>query len=215
MGTLPKTDNKIAIFASGNGSNAEALLTYAKSNDILDHIVTIVTDNPEAKVIQRASAFQIPVEVIPIRRVQFDTFKAAKREQEQQVLTYLKSLSVNWIVLAGYMRIFSPNFLQEFLNREKNIYQVVNIHPSMLPLFPGKDGYGDAFKANVATSGVTVHFVDDGIDTGPIIHQEAFTRNADDTLESFKARGLALEHEIYPKILHKIVNGTLLQEVKL
>jgi phosphoribosylglycinamide formyltransferase-1 len=87
--------------------------------------------------------------------------------------------------------------------------RVVNIHPSLLPSFPGKNGYGDAFDYGVKVSGVTVHFVDDGIDTGPILLQESFVRDSNDTLESFKTKGLELEHLIYPKALDMIMNDQI------
>lgn len=214
VGTLPKIQNKIAILASGSGSNAQAIMEYASKHGFLESINAIVTDNPQAKVIERAKAYNINCYIFPIERDKHESFAAAKLSQEHQIIEFCQNNTINWIVLAGYMRILSPNFLEFFYNSKYGINQVINIHPSLLPNFPGKDGYGDAFKANIEKSGISIHYVDQGVDTGPIIAQESFVRLPEDTLESFKLRGLALEHLIYPTIVEKIVKNKLLDEVR-
>jgi phosphoribosylglycinamide formyltransferase-1 len=99
------------------------------------------------------------------------------------------------------MQIQSPAFIAAYPKR------IVNIHPSLLPAFPGRDGYGDAFRANVPVSGVTLHYVDEGIDTGPVIAQKTFERLADDTLETFRARGMEKEYEIYREFIDDLARS--------
>ena len=180
-----------AILASGNGSNAENILQYAAQFPKKIKIPLVITDNKNAGVIMRARALGVPCAV-----VEREGNRAA---QEEKIIALLKSHSVDWIFLAGYMAILSPVFVDQWRGR------IVNIHPSLLPQFPGRDGYGDAFRANVATSGVTLHFVDEGIDTGPVILQKEFSRSPEDTLESFRARGMALEYQLYREFINNLI----------
>ncbi|HEY9791086.1 MAG TPA: formyltransferase family protein, partial [Candidatus Obscuribacterales bacterium] len=108
--------------------------------------------------------------------------------------------------LAGYMRVLTPAFLQQFRHAD-GYFNVINIHPSLLPAFPGAHGYEDAFNYGVKISGVTIHLVDEHVDHGPILAQAAFERYDDDTLETFKARGLELEHKLYPAVLQEIARN--------
>lgn len=165
-------------------------------------IALIITDQPQAGVIQRAAAAGIDCIVVP------RASGMTKDAHEAELFATLKQRGADWLFLAGYMRILSANFLAGFYDAVLGLNRVVNIHPSMLPAFPGKDGYGDAFKANVATSGVTLHFVDDGVDTGPVILQRAFDRLPADTLDAFRARGLAHEYDIYRTFLNHLAAGT-------
>jgi phosphoribosylglycinamide formyltransferase-1 len=105
--------------------------------------------------------------------------------------------------LAGFMRLLGPHFLKTYHKK------IVNIHPSLLPLFPGVDGYGDAFKAEVTESGCTIHFVDEGIDTGDIIAQTKFPKIRGETFEEFKERGLAIENNFYPEVIEKLLKGLI------
>jgi folate-dependent phosphoribosylglycinamide formyltransferase PurN len=118
-------------------------------------------------------------------------------------LQELAEYQIDYVVLCGYMRILSPLFLQPFKDPQ-GFYRVINIHPSYLPSFPGADAYGDAFAAGVTESGITIHLVDEQVDHGPILAQEKFVRLPEDTLETFKARGLAVEHRLYPATLQNI-----------
>jgi formyltetrahydrofolate-dependent phosphoribosylglycinamide formyltransferase len=120
----------------------------------------------------------------------------------------LNKHTFDYIVLAGYMRVLSPAFLKHYRD-ENGFFRVINIHPSMLPAFPGKNAYEDAFAAGATESGITVHLVDEEVDHGPILAQRAFPRLTDDTLETFKARGLALEHELFPQVLQKLAKNGL------
>jgi len=103
------------------------------------------------------------------------------------------------IVLAGYMRLIGSTLLEPYRNR------IINIHPSLLPAFPGRTSIADAYYANVTESGVTIHYIDEGIDTGPIIYQEVVAKKPDDTLETFESRIHSVEHAIYPTVLEKII----------
>ena len=186
---------RVAVFASGNGSNAEVLLKASKSLSNLE-ISLIMTDQPEAKVIQRAQAFNCSAKTIPFNR----THKSYA-EDKKKLIELLNDYQIDWIFLAGYMRILSPEFVAKYPSR------IVNIHPSLLPKFPGPRGYEDAFNSDETHSGVTIHFVDDGVDTGEILLQEQFPRLSNDSLESFKQRGLMLEHELYPRVLTSLNNN--------
>lgn len=200
--TLQNNNINIAIFASGSGSNAQALIE--KAHLLGKQISCLITDQIAAGVIQKAQQLDTPVYVIPFTRSKDHSYPEDKKLHEKKILDILKERKVNWIFLAGYMRILSQSFLQEFYNNQTHKYNVINIHPSLLPAFPGKQAYKDAYETNVKESGITVHFVDDGIDTGPIIAQEKFSRKESDSLEDFSSRGLALEHKLYPHILEQL-----------
>lgn len=184
-----------AILASGNGSNAENILRHARRYKDKLSIPFVICNKAGAGVIERAHKMQVPCEVI-VR-------DGAKEAYEQKIIATLRKNSVEWVLLAGYMAILSPAFIAAYRNK------IINIHPSLLPQFPGKDGYGDAFRAKVPVSGVTLHYVDEGVDTGPVIAQKTFPREAGDTLETFRARGMALEHEIYREFIDNLAEGKL------
>ena len=180
---------RFAIFASGVGSNATNLISFARENADKLSVAVLIADREDAPVITSAKNLGVPVEVIP--------FTGNKKIHEEKILTTLKKYNISWVALAGYMRILSRDFLTNFYDKESGKNRVLNIHPSLLPNFPGKDGYGDAFKSGVPVSGVTVHFVDCGIDAGPILLQRSFERYPSDTLEDFISRGKKIEHDIY------------------
>jgi phosphoribosylglycinamide formyltransferase-1 len=194
---------RVVILASGSGTNAENLIRYQKEKEHFE-VCAVVTDRAEAGVIAKAKDLGVHCEVITPNK-DIKDLSARKSEHEGRLLFHLQSLNVDWILLAGYMRIFTADFLSHWNSEDNDINRVVNIHPSMLPLFPGKDGYGDAFKAGVKESGITIHFVDSGVDTGPILMQESFERQEGDTLETFKARGMQVEYELYRKAIDHIV----------
>lgn len=185
----------IAILASGNGTNAENIMRHAQKHADKLKIATVICNKAGAHVIERAKNCGVPCEVI-LRT-------GEKAAHEEAVLATLRKHNVEWVLLAGYMAILSPAFIAAYRGR------IVNIHPSLLPQFPGKDGYGDAFAANVPQSGVTLHYVDEGVDTGPIIAQKTFPREAGDTLDNFRARGFELEYQIYREFLDNLAEGTL------
>jgi phosphoribosylamine--glycine ligase len=187
---------RVIIFASGDGSNAETLIRYFQDHPIVS-IVGVMTDQENAGVIARCRKLNTQIQLI--------AFNGKKTEHEQQILQLLKSWSIDWIVLAGYMRLLSKNFIQEYFDHSLNQTRIINIHPSLLPRFPGKNAYQQAFESGDQVSGITIHYVDAGMDTGKVIVQKSFVRNGNDTFEDFKTRGLSLEHQLYPVYVEKVV----------
>lgn len=187
---------KLAILASGSGSNAEAIMKWAEDSTLAE-VVCVGSDKRKAFVHERARKYNVPsfavVKKLGEERTSFD----------KRLIARLENYRPDWIVLAGYMKLLTPNFLEHFPGR------VINIHPSLLPAFPGKDGYGEAFQAGIEVSGCTIHYVDEGMDTGTIIAQTTFPRFSEDTLEEFKKRGLAVENEFYPQVLEKLIKDSL------
>jgi phosphoribosylamine--glycine ligase len=185
----------VALFASGNGSNVLNLLEKFKDDQRIKFSCLIV-DREDAGIIEKAKN-KLPIYVIAAQ-------KGMRRTHEREILKVLSKHEVNWVILAGYMRILSQKFLEQFYDESLKANKVINIHPSMLPHFPGKTAYEDAYAANVRTSGVTIHFVDSGIDTGPILLQQEFPRV--EGFENFKAKGMALEYELYPKAILNLLD---------
>lgn len=190
------TKIKIAILASGSGSNAEAIMNWAGASDIAE-VVCVLSDKKSALVLERAANVGVPT--LLVRKKKSET----REEFDQKMIMRLADYNPDWIVLAGFMKLLTPHFLDVFKNK------VVNIHPSLLPLFPGTDGYGEAFRMGVRESGCTIHLVDEGMDTGKIIDQRKFDLISGESLEEFKARGLKIENEFYPIVLEKLFKGLL------
>ena len=182
---------KIAVFASGSGSNFQAIQEAIERGDLQASIELVVTDKPGAFVVTRANNFGIEVlELAP------KTFES-KAAYEEAIVAALRVKEVEWIVLAGYMRLVSDVLLSAYPNR------IVNIHPSLLPSFPGKDAIGQAMEHGVKVTGVTVHYVDAGMDTGPIIAQAA-VEVVDGDHTATEERIHQVEHELYPKTLNSL-----------
>lgn len=182
---------KIAVFASGSGSNFAALEKACYVGTVPADIVLLVTDRPDAFAVERARQAGIPVAAF--RPSDFDS----KQAYEEAVLAKLREAGVEWLILAGYMRLISPVLLEAFPER------IVNIHPSLLPSFPGKDAIGQALAAGVKVTGVTVHLVDEGMDTGPILAQQAVEVVEGDLKQTEKAVH-AVEHELYARTLKEL-----------
>lgn len=184
---------KIAVFASGSGSNFQAIVDAVEAGELQADIELLVCDKPGAKVIDRARHFGIPTySFLP------KTF-ASKADFEKEIVAELQSYGVEFIVLAGYMRLVGEVLLKAYEGR------IINIHPSYLPAFPGKNAVGQALKANVAETGVTVHYVDSGMDTGPIIEQVRIPVLPGDTEETLQQRIQKAEHQLYPVIINKLL----------
>jgi phosphoribosylglycinamide formyltransferase-1 len=186
---------RLAVFASGSGSNFQAIVDSIKSGDLQAKTALLVCDKLEAKVIERAKKEGIPT--FSFSPKSYET----KKHYEEAVLQQLKNHRIDWIILAGYMRIVGTTLLQAYEGR------IVNIHPSLLPAFPGKDAIGQAFTARVKVTGATVHFVDEGMDTGPIIDQEVVRIEKDETHESLQAKIQRVEHALYPRTIQALVSG--------
>ena len=183
----------IAVFCSGNGSNFEALVKNNRKGKFPGSIELMVTDNADAFAVLRAQRLQIPVLFV-------DPKNYNNREDYEKVLVReLRRFSIDWILLAGFMRILSPYFVKKFRNR------ILNIHPSLLPAFKGAHAIKDAFEYGVKVTGVTVHFVDEGIDSGPIILQGAVSIENNDTLSTLEAKIHKLEHKIYSQAVNIVL----------
>jgi len=182
---------KFAIFASGSGSNFQVIYDAVKAGRLVANAVLVVTDKPGAFVEERAK--KAGVETLAIKQTSF----SSKEAYEQEILKKLQELKVEWIVLAGYMRLIGNVLLEAYPNR------IINIHPSLLPAFPGKDAIGQAMDHGVKITGVTVHYVDAGMDTGPILAQQA-VEVVDGDREKTEERIHAVEHELYTKTLQKL-----------
>jgi phosphoribosylglycinamide formyltransferase-1 len=194
---------KIAVFASGSGSNFQALIDVVQSGQLDAEISLLVCDKPGAYAIERARAAKIPSFVFTAKDY------PSKEHYEEEILTQLKKSGVEFIVLAGYMRLIGSKLLAEFKGR------IVNIHPSLLPAFPGKDAVGQALAAKVKWSGVTIHFVDEGMDTGPIIIQERVRLDEGETRESLQQKIQQREHKLYPSVLQMLLTqGDVVNDTK-
>lgn len=186
----------IAVLASGRGSNLEAILEAIAQGKLDAKVQLVLVNVPTAGAIDIATRYGVATAVVPNAGL-------SRNEHEEKVIAELKKHQLDFIVLAGYMRVLSPNLLAHFKD-SRGFFKVINIHPSLLPSFPGIRGYEEAFEYGVKTAGVTVHLVDEKVDHGPILAQATFARSEDDTLESFKARGLRIEHDLYPQVLQTI-----------
>ncbi|RYG73138.1 phosphoribosylglycinamide formyltransferase [Lentibacillus lipolyticus] len=181
---------RAAVFASGTGSNFQAIMD---ATDLPVDVVLLVCDRSDAVVIDKAKQYGIETYVLEPKRF------SAKEAYEQMVLEKLRELGITWLFLAGYMRIVGTVLLTSYRDR------IINIHPSLLPDFPGKDAIGQAYRAAVGTTGVTVHYVDEGIDTGPIIAQQEVVVKPDDTLETLTNRVHQAEHHLYPAVIRQLL----------
>ncbi|MDQ0484855.1 phosphoribosylglycinamide formyltransferase [Guptibacillus hwajinpoensis] len=188
---------KLAVFASGSGSNFEAIASAIENGELDASISLVVCDRPGAKVEKRAEAFGIPVLSF------YPKSYESKADFETFILQQLNEAGVEWIMLAGYMRLIGPTLLQGFEGR------IVNIHPSLLPSFPGKDAIGQAFEAGVKLTGVTVHFVDEGMDTGKIIEQDYVRIDENDTKENLGRKIQAVEHVLYPAVIRSLLQENI------
>ncbi|TGM56937.1 phosphoribosylglycinamide formyltransferase [Leptospira vanthielii] len=178
---------KRAVFlASGRGSNFTASVEYIRKKKLKLDLVALVTDNPDAKALGIAKSFGIPTKVIP-----YATY-VQKTDYHKDLLLQVESLDPDLIVACGYMRILKPEFVRRFRN------QIINVHPSLLPAFPGLDSQKQALDYGVKVAGCTVHFVEEGVDTGPIILQKAIAIAPEWTEKELSLAILAEEHKILP-----------------
>lgn len=183
---------KIAVFASGNGSNFENLVLKMKDGLLKGDIVFLIVDKKNAFALERAK--KLGIEAIFIDPKSF----SSKEEHEKEIVSNLKERDIKFIALAGYMRIIGETLLKEYEGR------IVNIHPSYLPELKGKDSIKRAFEAKKDFTGVTVHFVDGGVDTGKVIYQEKIVIDKKWSLEELEEKVHEIEHKIYPKALNLI-----------
>ena len=184
---------RIAIFASGSGSNAQKIMEHFKRSSEAE-VVLILTNNPQAYVLQRADNFEVPSHI----------FTRDEFYKSDDVIKLLKNLQVDLIVLAGFLWLVPVSLLKAFPNK------IINLHPALLPKYGGAGMYGDhVHKAVLANneeeSGITIHFVDENFDEGEIIHQSRFKIEPGDNLEMIKFKGQQLEHQHFPKVVENLL----------
>jgi len=188
---------KIAVLASGRGSNFEAIAKAVKFGKIKAEISALVVDRRNAGAIERAETFGINWIFVDPKGF------PSREDYDRKLISILEKLEVNLVCLAGYMRIVTPPFVDAFKNR------IMNIHPALLPSFQGLNVHQRAIEYGVKVSGATVHFVDYGTDTGPVIVQAVVPVSPDDDPESLAAKVLKFEHRIYPQAVKWFVEGRI------
>lgn len=180
---------QIAVLVSGRGTNLQAIIEAIKGGRIDGDIKLVISDNPEAYALKRAKNNQITTKIIHYKKF------TNKTEYEKKIIKHLRSYNIDLVVLAGYMRLLSEGFIKAYRHR------IINIHPALLPAFPGLHAQKQALDYGVKISGCTVHFVDEGMDTGPIILQKAVKVKQSDTEETLSKRILRYEHQILPEAI--------------
>ena len=191
---------RFAVFASDRGSNLKAIIEAIREEKIEAELSLVVSDNVDAEALKIA-------ERAGIESLSFNPKDYNKKEEyEYFIIKSLRKREIEFIVLAGFMRILSPYFISEYRGK------ILNIHPALLPSFPGEHGVRDALKAGVDKTGVTVHFVDEGVDSGPIIVQDIEPIKDGDTEASLLKRLHSIEHRLYPEVINLFVQGKILIE---
>lgn len=195
---------RIAVFASGEGTNFQAMVdAWQKGYFGATEATTIellVSDKPQAPVVQRA--IQAGVDTYVFRPKEY----SSREQYEIEIVAELERRGIDLIVLAGYMRLLTPTIVNPYMGR------MINVHPSLLPAFPGKDALGQALAYGVKLTGITVHFVDDGMDTGPIVAQQAIEVQPHDTAETLAERIHEIERKLYPQVVAQIAQGKVTLE---
>ena len=188
---------KFAVFVSGNGSNLQAIIDAVTSGSIKAELALVFSDRRKAYALKRATAAGI--KTLCLVRKDY----ATPQSYERDIVISLKEEGIDFIVLAGFMKVLSSFFIKAYPN------QILNVHPSLLPAFKGARGIKDSFTYGTKVAGVTIHFVDDMLDHGPIILQQAFRVDKKETLKSLEARIHKVEHQVFPKAIALFVDGRL------
>lgn len=185
---------RVGVLISGRGSNLQALIDAQRAGQLGGEIVVVISNVETAFGLERARQAGIPAV--------FHDHRGKKREDyDAELIAILRRHEVNLVCLAGFMRLLSPRFIQAFIGR------ILNIHPALLPAFPGLDAQRQAFDYGVKVSGATVHLVDEGLDSGPIVMQEAVAVLDSDDAEALAHRILEVEHKIYPRAVRILLSG--------
>ena len=190
----------IGVLASGRGTNLQAIIEAIEEGEIEGRINIVISDNRDAFALKRAKQNNIETQY-----VDFKSFKN-REDYDKEIIKALEEKKIDLVVLAGYMRILSPFFINAYKNK------IMNIHPALLPSFPGLHAQRQAVEYGAKVSGCTVHFVDEGVDSGPIVLQKSVEVNDDDTEELLAERILKEEHQIYPKAIQLFSEGRLMIE---
>lgn len=184
---------RVAIFASGNGTNFEVLTNHFQKGDIPGKLALLFCNHPDAPVMERAKRLGVPAESFTVKSC------GGKEEYEKQVLKLLQKYQIDFIILAGYLRVVGPIILDHYDHR------IVNLHPAWLPEYPGLHSIERAFNDHKKQTGVTVHYIDSGLDSGPIIAQRHVPILADDTVDTLEARVHETEHQLYPEAVKQVL----------
>lgn len=188
------TNPRLVVFCSGNGSNFQAILDAVQKKKLKAEVALMICDNPKAFALRRAAKSNVPVFLISPK-----IFKDRK-DYEKLIVRVLKNQNIGVVVLAGFMRIFTPYFTQAYKNK------ILNIHPSFLPAFKGAHAIRDAFEAKVKETGVTVHLVTKDVDAGPVLAQKKVKISKNDTLASLESKIHKVEHQLYPAAIQKFLS---------
>lgn len=196
---------RIGVLASGSGSNLQALLDATREGRIDGSVAVVIANVPEARALERARVAGVPAELLPSKGV------ADRAAYDREIVTRLQAHRVDLVCLAGWMRLVTPSFLESFGpgDATHGCPRVMNVHPALLPSFPGLHAQRQALAYGVRFSGCTVHFVDAGTDTGPIIVQAAVPLLPGDDEASLSARILVEEHRVYPLAVQWFAEGRL------
>jgi len=200
---------RIAIFISGGGTNMEAIVKACKEGRVPAEPVVVVSNNPDAYGLVRADNLGVPSIVVDHREFE------DRVEHEKEVVRRLEAFApIDLVCLAGYMRVVTPYLLDHFYNKKLGLPGVINIHPADTRAYQGTHGYEFALglipnSERLDRTWITVHFVDPGVDTGPVIKQEPVDVHPDDTLDTLRERGLKVEHRIYPEVVRLYVEGKI------
>ena len=188
---------RLAVLASGFGSNLQAIIDQAQNLNINGEIVLVFSNNENAYALERAKKHGI-------KSASFNPGQFESRQQyDKELLALLKNEKIDLIVMAGYLLLVGQEIIREFSNR------IINIHPALLPSFKGIHGIKDAFDYGVKVTGVTVHFVEEELDAGPVISQETVIITEDDTIQTLEEKIHKIEHKIYPLAVKYFCNGRL------
>lgn len=184
---------KVAILASGNGTNFEVLARHFQEGDMPGELALLFCNHPDAPVMKRAARLNVPAECFTVKSC------GGKQEYEEKLLKLLKTYQIDFIVLAGYLRVVGPTILDHY------DHKIINLHPAWLPEYPGLHSIERAFNDHRKQTGVTVHYIDAGVDSGPIIMQEHVPILPTDTVESLEARIHEVEHQLFPTALKQVL----------
>ncbi|MFA5810137.1 MAG: phosphoribosylglycinamide formyltransferase [Thermoleophilia bacterium] len=186
---------RLGVLVSGSGSNLQSIIDNLHNGPAAIEITVVISDNPEAYGLKRAAEAGIPTAVYPMN--EYDS----RAGHDKAMATELEQHGVDLVVMAGYMLIITTALMDRFP------YRVINLHPSLLPAFPGGNPIEDTIAYGARVTGVTVHYVDEGTDTGPIILQEALEIKYNDTVESLRGRIHEIEHRLLPRVIELIASG--------
>ena len=183
---------KIAVMISGNGSNLEAIVKACHQKNIYGEIVYVISNNPDAYGIERANKYNIPVKIINHKNY------TNRNDFDDALKEFLDNLEIDLIILAGFMRILGKNITEKFYGK------MINLHPSLLPLYPGLNTHTQALNNKDEYHGISIHFVSAELDAGPLIAQGKFLVKADDDLEKLVSKIHKVEHDLLPKVINEL-----------